>query len=490
MTELCDLGVMGLAVMGANLARNAARKGFGVALYNRHGDRTDKLMADHGHEGRFTPSKDVAGFVASLSKPRVLIIMVKAGKPVDDVIAELERHLEEGDIVIDGGNSLFTDTDRRFAALKQKKLRFIGMGVSGGEEGALEGPSMMPGGERSAYDRIAPMVTKMAAQVEGTPCAAYIGLGGAGHYVKMVHNGIEYADMQLITEAYDLFKTVYGLDASAIADIFEGWKSSDLDSYLIDITTEVLKKRDAKTGGALVDSIVDEAEQKGTGRWTAANALDLGVPLTAITEAVYARALSGRRKLRGEAERLLPHKQPGRLDASQADIDAVRDALYASKIVAYAQGFEQMTAASKDYGWDLKLGEVATIWRGGCIIRARFLNRITEAYGDGHAIPNLILEDYFRDAVLKAEPAWRRVVALAVEHGVAIPAFSSSLSYFDGLRRSRGPANLLQGLRDYFGAHTYRRLDAEGSFHTRWGQDGAEVGIAESNVPRPGTPRS
>ncbi len=490
MTELCDLGVMGLAVMGANLARNAARKGFGVALYNRHGDRTDKLMADHGHEGRFTPSKDVAGFVASLSKPRVLIIMVKAGKPVDDVIAELERHLEEGDIVIDGGNSLFTDTDRRFAALKQKKLRFIGMGVSGGEEGALEGPSMMPGGERSAYDRIAPMVTKMAAQVEGTPCAAYIGLGGAGHYVKMVHNGIEYADMQLITEAYDLFKTVYGLDASAIADIFEGWKSSDLDSYLIDITTEVLKKRDAKTGGALVDSIVDEAEQKGTGRWTAANALDLGVPLTAITEAVYARALSGRRKLRGEAERLLPHKQPGRLNASQADIDAIRDALYASKIVAYAQGFEQMTAASKDYGWDLKLGEVATIWRGGCIIRARFLNRITEAYGDGHAIPNLILEDYFRDAVIKAEPAWRRVVALAVEHGVAIPAFSSSLSYFDGLRRSRGPANLLQGLRDYFGAHTYRRLDAEGSFHTRWGQDGAEVGIAESNVPRPGTPRS
>jgi len=489
-TELCDLGVMGLAVMGANLARNAARKGFGVALYNRHGDRTDKLMADHGHEGRFTPSKDVAGFVASLSKPRVLIIMVKAGKPVDDVIAELEPHLEEGDIVIDGGNSLFTDTDRRFAALKQKKLRFIGMGVSGGEEGALEGPSMMPGGERSAYDRIAPMVTKMAAQVEGTPCAAYIGLGGAGHYVKMVHNGIEYADMQLITEAYDLFKTVYGLDASAIADIFEGWKSSDLDSYLIDITTEVLKKRDAKTGGALVDSIVDEAEQKGTGRWTAANALDLGVPLTAITEAVYARALSGRRKLRGEAERLLPHKQPGRLDASQADIDAIRDALYASKIVAYAQGFEQMTAASKDYGWDLKLGEVATIWRGGCIIRARFLNRITEAYGDGHAIPNLILEDYFRDAVIKAEPAWRRVVALAVEHGVAIPAFSSSLSYFDGLRRSRGPANLLQGLRDYFGAHTYRRLDAEGSFHTRWGQDGAEVGIAESNVPRPGTPRS
>ena len=477
MTELCDLGVMGLAVMGANLARNAARKGFGVALFNRHDSRTDSLMEEFGHEGRFTPAKDIAGFVASLARPRVMIIMVKAGKAVDDVIAELVPHLEEGDIIIDGGNSLFTDTDRRFAALKEKRLRFIGMGVSGGEEGALEGPSMMPGGEPEAYRRIEPMVTKMAAQVDGEPCATYIGPGGAGHYVKMVHNGIEYADMQLITEAYDLFKTVYGLDAPAIADIFGQWKSSELDSYLIDITTDVLKKRDARTGGAFVDSIVDEAEQKGTGRWTAANALELGVPLTAITEAVYARALSGRRKLRAEAEKLLPYRQPPGLAASQADIAAIRDALYASKIVAYAQGFEQMTAASKDYGWDLKLGEVATIWRGGCIIRARFLDRISEAYADGHAIPNLILEDYFRSAVLKAEPAWRRVVALAVEHGVAIPAFSSSLSYYDGLRRSRGPANLLQGLRDYFGAHTYRRLDAEGSFHTRWSQDGSEVSV-------------
>ena len=487
MTELCDLGVMGLAVMGANLARNAARKGFGVALYNRHGGRTDKLVEEFGHEGRFTPSKDVAGFVASLGKPRVLIIMVKAGQPVDDVIAELVPHLEEGDIVIDGGNSLFSDSDRRYAALKEKGLRFVGMGVSGGEEGALLGPSMMPGGERDAYDRIAPMVTRMAAQVEGVPCAAYIGVGGAGHYVKMVHNGIEYADMQLITEAYDLFKTVYGLDAPAIAEIFEGWKSSDLDSYLIDITTDVLKKRDARTGGSLVDSIVDEAEQKGTGRWTAANALDLGVPLTAITEAVFARALSGRRKLRGEAETLLPFRAPAGRKPSQADIDAVRDALYASKIVAYAQGFEQMTAASKDYGWDLKLGEVATIWRGGCIIRARFLDRIRDAYRASDSIPNLILEDYFRDAVLKAEPAWRTVVGLAVAHGVAIPAFSSSLSYYDGLRRSRGPANLLQGLRDYFGAHTYRRLDAEGSFHTRWSQDGSEV---RTDAPEPGTPRS
>ncbi len=488
MTDLCDIGVIGLAVMGANLARNAARKGFGVALYNRHGGRTDALVSEFGHEGRFTPSKDIAGFVASLAKPRAMIIMVKAGKPVDDVIAELLPHLEEGDIVIDGGNSLFSDSDRRYAALKEKKLRFIGMGVSGGEEGALLGPSMMPGGEKEAYDRIAPMVTRMAAQVDGEPCAAYIGLGGSGHYVKMVHNGIEYADMQLITEAYDLFKTAYGLDAAAIAEIFEGWKSSDLDSYLIDITTNVLKKRDAKTGGALVDSIVDEAEQKGTGRWTAANALDLGVPLTGITEAVFARALSGRRVLRGEAEKLLPFEAPAGSKATQADIDAVRDALYASKIIAYAQGFEQMTAASKDYGWDLKLGDVATIWRGGCIIRARFLNRIRDAYKASDDIPNLVLEEYFRDAVLKAEPAWRKVVMLAVQHGVAIPAFSSSLSYYDGLRRSRGPANLLQGLRDYFGAHTYRRLDGEGHFHTRWSQDGTEIRTDQPT--EGGTPRS
>ena len=488
MTDLCDIGVIGLAVMGANLARNAAHKGFGVALYNRTGSRTDAVMAEHGHEGRFVASHELKDFVASLAKPRAMVIMVKAGKPVDAVIDELVPLLDEGDIVIDGGNSLFSDSDRRYAALKAKGLRFIGMGVSGGEEGALLGPSMMPGGEREAYERIEPMVTKMAAQVDGEPCATYIGVGGAGHYVKMVHNGIEYADMQLITEAYDLFKTVYGLDAAAIADIFEGWKSSDLDSYLIDITTEVLKKQDAKTGRALVDSIVDEAEQKGTGRWTAANALDLGVPLTGITEAVFARALSGRRKLRGEAEKLLPFRTPPARKPSQADIDAVRDALYASKIIAYAQGFEQMTAASKDYGWDLKLGEVATIWRGGCIIRARFLNRIRDAYKASDDIANLVLEDYFRDAVLKAEPAWRKTVMLAVEHGVAIPAFSSSLSYYDGLRRSRGPANLLQGLRDYFGAHTYRRLDEEGHFHTRWSQDGSEQRTDKPT--EGGTPRS
>ena len=477
MTQLSDLGVLGLAVMGANLARNAARKGFGVALYNRHGGRTDDLVREFGQEGRFTPTKDLRGFVAALEKPRVILIMVKAGNPVDDVIDELLPYLEADDIVIDGGNSLFTDTNRRFTALKEKKVRFVGMGVSGGEEGALEGPSMMPGGERDAYARIEPMVTKMAAQVDGTPCCTYIGPGGAGHYVKMVHNGIEYADMQLITEAYDLLKSVYGLDASAIAKIFAQWKTGDLDSYLIEITAAVLNKRDERTGGALVDAILDEAEQKGTGRWTARNALDLGVPLTGITEAVYARVLSGQRALRAEAEKQLPRKSAPARKPQQGDVDAIRDALYASKIIAYAQGFEQMTAASKEYGWNLRLGAVATIWRGGCIIRARFLDRIVEAYKAEGAIPNLVLQDYFRDAVLRAEKSWRQVVGLAVEHGVAIPAFSSSLSYYDGLRRSRGPANLLQGLRDYFGAHTYRRLDAEGSFHTRWAQDGQEVPV-------------
>jgi 6-phosphogluconate dehydrogenase len=476
MTDLADIGVLGLSTMGANLARNAARKGFGVAVYNRHGGRTDELISAHGGEGRFTPSKTIPEFVASLARPRAMIIMVKAGKPVDDVIEELAPHLEEGDIIIDGGNSLFTDTSRRFHALAEKRLRFVGMGVSGGEEGALEGPSMMPGGDRQGYARIEPIVTKMAAQVDGAPCCAYIGPEGAGHYVKMVHNGIEYADMQLITEAYDLFKTVYGLDAQAIARIFDEWNKGELDSYLIEITAAVLRKRDS-TGGALVDAIVDEAEQKGTGRWTAQSALDLGVPLTSITEAVYARALSGRRAHRIAAEKLFPHPAIAPRKPTKADIDAIQDALYASKIVAYAQGFEQMTAASEQFKWDLKLGEVSSLWRGGCIIRARFLKRIREAYDSGEAVPNLLLQSYFHDAVVQAEPAWRRVVSLAVEQGVPVPAFASSLAYYDGLRRARGPANILQGLRDYFGAHTYRRLDRQGSFHTRWGQDGSEISV-------------
>ena len=477
MAELADIGVLGLAVMGANLARNAARKGFGVALYNRHADRTDALVKEHGTEGRFLPAKELKTFVAAIRPPRPIIIMVKAGAPVDAVIDELVPHLDKGDIVIDGGNSQYTDTNRRAATLKGKGLRFVGMGVSGGEEGALLGPSMMPGGEREAYSRIEPIVRKMAAQVEGTPCVTYIGPEGAGHYVKMVHNGIEYADMQLIAEAYDLLKSVYGLSADAIAEIFAEWKKGDLDSYLIEITAEVLRKKDA-TGGALVDNIVDEAEQKGTGRWAVQSALDLGVPLTTITEAVFARALSARREGRIAAEKLIAHAPAATRKATPGDIDAIRDGLYASKIVAYAQGFEEMAVASAEFGWNLNLGELAMIWRGGCIIRARLLHRIREAYQADASAPNLLLHQFFRDAVKKAEPNWRKMAALAVECGVPIPAFSSALAYYDGMRRARGPANLLQGLRDYFGAHTYARLDRPGKFHTQWAQDGTEVPVA------------
>ncbi|WP_029350430.1 NADP-dependent phosphogluconate dehydrogenase [Bosea sp. 117] len=475
MAELADIGVYGLATMGANLARNAAGKGFGVAVYNRNPARTQALIAEHGGEGRFAPAEGIAEFVAVIARPRPIMIMVKAGAPVDDVIAELLLHLDPGDIIIDGGNSLFTDTKRRHDALKEQGFRFLGVGVSGGEEGALTGPSMMPGGEREAYDRVAPIFTRMAAQVDAEPCCTYIGPDGAGHYVKMVHNGIEYADMQLIAEAYDLLKTLYGLEAPAIADIFAEWNKGELDSYLIESTAEVLRKVDAATGRPLVDVITDEAEQKGTGLWTAKSALDLGVPLTAITEAVFARVLSSRRAQRIEAEKLLAHPAPVIKAPTAEDIAAIRDGLYASKIIAYAQGFQEMAVASTEYGWDLRFGELATIWRGGCIIRARFLNRIREAYAGGGEVVNLLFEPYFRDAVTKAEPNWRRVVVRAVEAGVPVPAFSSALAYYDGLRRARGPANLLQGLRDYFGAHTYGRLDRPGKFHTRWAQDGTEV---------------
>ncbi|MGI4745248.1 MAG: NADP-dependent phosphogluconate dehydrogenase [Janthinobacterium lividum] len=472
---MADIGVTGLAVMGANLARNAAHKGFRVALNNRSNEKTEKLLAEHGDEGSFVGSSTIAEFVASLAKPRVVLIMVKAGKPVDDVIDELLEHMEPEDIIVDGGNSLFEDTRRREKTVSDRGLHYVGMGVSGGEEGALEGPSMMPGGTRQAWERIAPMFTKMAVSVDGTPCCALMGPDGAGHYVKMVHNGIEYADMQLITEAYDLLRTVYGRSAAEIGEIFAGWKTGDLDSYLIEITATVLRKQDPQGKGALVDMIRDEAEQKGTGRWTAQSALELGVPITAITEAVFARALSGRPAQRKAAEAALGGLRGKTLEAGQAEIDKIRDALYASKIVAYAQGFEQLTVASKQYDWDLDLGLIATIWRGGCIIRASFLDRIREGYASHPDAQSLLLQEYFSTAVLKAEQAWRDVVVLAVQHGVAVPAFASSLAYYDGLRRARGPANLLQGLRDYFGAHTYRRTDQEGSFHIRWSQDGTEI---------------
>ncbi len=469
------IGVTGLAVMGASLARNIAGRGFPVAVHNRTTARTREFIEAHGDEGAFTAAETLQELVAALERPRRIIVMVKAGAPVDDVIGELAPLLDEDDILIDAGNSHFVDTRRRTQECAQRGLRFMGVGVSGGEEGALLGPSIMPGGDPSAYAEVAEILTAIAAQVDGTPCCTHIGPDGAGHYVKMVHNGIEYADIQLIAEADDLLSHVAGLGAPAIAKVFDEWNSGDLESFLIEITSTVLAKTDERTGAPLVDVIADRAEQKGTGRWTAQDALELGVPLTVITEAVFARALSALRDERVAASTTLGGPKPGGGEDVTDLVDDIRHALYASKVVAYAQGFAQLRAASIAHDWDLDLGALATIWRGGCIIRAQFLNRIRDAFAEHPDLDNLLMVPYFTHAVADAQDAWRRVVVRATEQGVAIPSFASSLSYYDGYRRERGPANLIQGLRDFFGAHTYRRVDAEGSFHTRWGQDGTEV---------------
>ncbi len=461
--------------MGANLARNIARRDVPVALHNRSPARTHALVDEHGGEGAFTPADDLRAFVDALERPRRIIVMVKAGPPVDAVIDDLAPLLDRGDIVIDAGNSHFADTRRRTQACRERGLRFLGTGVSGGEEGALLGPSIMPGGEREAYAEVEEVFTTIAAQVDGTPCCTYVGPDGAGHYVKMVHNGIEYADMQLIAEAYDLLRYGVGLPVGDIAGIFGEWNTGDLESFLIEITATVLAKQDAATGGPLVDVILDQAEQKGTGRWTSQDALDLGVPLTGITEAVFARSLSALGDQRAVAAGRLAGPKPGDASVPDSFVDDVRKALYASKVVAYAQGFEQMAAASRSYEWDLQLGDMATIWRGGCIIRARFLDRIKDAYAEQPDTANLLLMPYFAEAVADAQDAWRSVIGRAAELGIAAPAFSSSLAYYDGYRRERGPASLIQGLRDLFGAHTYRRTDRDGAFHTRWAQDGQEV---------------
>jgi len=473
-TGASRIGVTGLAVMGANLARNIARRGVPIAVHNRTAARTKEFIEAHGDEGAFTAAESLEDFVAALETPRRIIVMVKAGPPVDGVISELTPLLDDGDIIIDAGNSHFPDTKRRTEECATHGLRFMGIGVSGGEEGALLGPSIMPGGDTHAYAEVEEILTSIAAVVDGTPCCVHVGPDGAGHYVKMVHNGIEYADIQLIAEAYDLLTHVAGLSAPAVATIFEEWNSGDLESFLIEITAKVLAKTDERSGGPLVDVILDQAGQKGTGTWTAIDALNLGVPLTGITEAVFARGLSSLRDERSAASTALAGPTPaGQADASF--VDDIRQALYASKVVAYAQGFAQMRAASIAEGWDLDLGAMATIWRGGCIIRAQFLNRIRDAYVEHPDLDNLLMVPYFTEAVANAQDAWRRVVATATAQGVPIPAFASSLAYYDGYRRERGPANLIQGLRDYFGAHTYKRIDTEGSFHTRWGQDGTEV---------------
>jgi 6-phosphogluconate dehydrogenase len=469
-----EIGVTGLAVMGANLARNIARRGVPVAVHNRTTSRMQHFLEAYGSEGAFTGAESLEDFVGALARPRRIIAMVKAGEAVDHLLDELVPLLEDGDIVIDGGNSHFADTRRRTARCREAGLRFLGTGVSGGEEGALTGPSIMPGGSRDAYAEVEEVFTTIAAQVDGTPCCTYIGDDGAGHYVKMVHNGIEYADMQLIAEAYDLMRHGVGLSVPEIAETFREWNEGDLESFLIEITAIVLAKTDEATGEPLVDVILDQAEQKGTGRWTSQDALEQGVPLTGITEAVFARSLSALGDQRRAAAGQLHGPTPGERTVPADLLDDIRDALYASKVIAYAQGFEQMAAASERYGWELDLGAMATIWRGGCIIRARFLDRIREGYEQHPDTANLLLVPYFRDAVADAQDAWRRVIATAVELGVAVPAFSSALAYYDGYRRERVPASLIQGLRDLFGAHTYRRTDRDGTFHTLWGGDGSE----------------
>ncbi len=472
-----QIGVTGLAVMGSNVARNFARHGYTVALHNRSVAKTDALLEEHGSDGNFVRTETVAEFLAALEKPRRVLIMVKAGEATDAVIEELADAMEPGDIIIDGGNALYTDTIRREKAMAERDLHFVGAGISGGEEGALNGPSIMPGGPAESYKSLGPLLEEISAHVDGVPCCTHIGPDGSGHFVKMVHNGIEYSDMQLIGEAYQLLRDGLGKSADEIADVFDEWNESELDSFLVEITAQVLRQKDEKTGKPLVDVILDEAEQKGTGRWTVKSALDLGVPVTGIAEAVFARALSGSVEQRKATTELASGDLSGRPDDEKQFIEDVRQALYASKIIAYAQGFNQIQAGSNEYDWSITPGDLATIWRGGCIIRAKFLNRIKEAFDDDPDLPTLIVAPYFRSAIESAIDSWRRVVVAATQLGVPIPGFSSALSYYDALRTERLPAALTQGLRDFFGAHTYGRVDEDHDkkFHTLWSGDHSEV---------------
>ncbi len=469
----CDIGLIGLAVMGENLVLNMESKGFSVAVFNRTTAVTDKFAAERGAGKNILPTRTMEEFVGALSKPRKAMIMVKAGAPVDAVIGQLAPLLEPGDVIIDGGNSLFTDTQRRCQELEAKGIHFVGCGVSGGEEGALKGPSMMPGGSKESWEIIAPIFRKIAAQVDGEPCCRYMGPDGAGHYVKMVHNGIEYGDMQLICEAYAILKDVLGMDAARLAETFAEWNKGDLDSYLIDITAQIFRKTDSETGQPLVDVILDKAGQKGTGLWTLQSALRQSIVISTINAAVEARVISSRKEERVAASEILPAPKvsPFKGNADRL-VRAVQDALYASKIISYAQGMELLRAASKEFNWNLNLGDIATIWRGGCIIRAKFLNRIKQAYKRDPALQNLLLDRYFTRIIKKAQKNWRTAVAAAIKQGVAVPAFSASLAYFDSYRQARLPANLLQAQRDFFGAHTYERVDKPGVFHTEWLEGG------------------
>ena len=474
-----NIGVVGLAVMGSNLARNlASREGNSVAIFNRSYEKTETLLAEHP-EAEFVASKTYAEFAASLSTPRTALVMVQAGKGTDAVIDELLAVFEPGDIIVDGGNALFTDTIRREKAVRETGINFVGAGISGGEEGALLGPSIMPGGSDESWVTLGPILKSIAAVAEGEPCVTHVGHDGAGHFVKMIHNGIEYADMQLIAEAYDLIRRGTGKTPTEISDIFTEWNRGELESYLIEITAEVLKQVDASTGRPLVDVILDQAGSKGTGVWTVQTALDLGIPVSGIAEAVFARSLSSKPAQR-EAAASLPGPSSHVAGDDDSFIEDVRLALYASKVIAYSQGFDAIVAGAEQYDWNIQKGEIAKIWRGGCIIRARFLNRITEAYAENPGLVALVTAPFFVDVMTKTQDAWRRVVSGAAQSGIPIPAFSSSLAYYDGLRADRLPAALVQGQRDFFGAHTYKRIDKEGTFHTLWSGDRTEIESAGS----------
>ncbi|MFD5099966.1 NADP-dependent phosphogluconate dehydrogenase [Streptomyces albidochromogenes] len=477
MSDKAQIGVTGLAVMGSNLARNFARNGLTVAVHNRTAARTRALVEEFGDEGAFVPAESAEDFVAALERPRRLILMVKAGEPTDAVIREFAPLLEPGDVVIDGGNAHFADTRRRERELRELGIHFVGTGVSGGEEGALHGPSIMPGGSAEAYASLGPLLERIAAKAkDGAPCVTHIGPDGAGHFVKMVHNGIEYADMQLIAEAYHLLRSVAGYSPEQISRTFRSWNTGRLDSYLIEITAEVLSHIDDATDEPFVDVVADEAEQKGTGRWTVQIALDLGVPVPGIAEAVFARSLSGHTELR-RASGELPGPAAAPLGEAEAAAfaDQVEQALYASKIVSYTQGFHQIRVGSETYGWGIDLGAVAAVWRAGCIIRAAFLDRIRAAYDAEPGLVSLLSDKGFTEEIGAAQEDWRAVVAGAALRGVPTPGFSAALAYYDALRAQRLPAALTQGQRDFFGAHSYRRTDREGAFHTLWGGDRSEV---------------
>ncbi|CPG38627.1 NADP-dependent phosphogluconate dehydrogenase [Burkholderia pseudomallei] len=466
------IGVVGLAVMGRNLALNIESRGYAVSVYNRSREKTDELIAEFP-DRKLVPAHTLEAFVASLETPRRILLMVKAGEATDATIAALKPLLDKGDVLIDGGNTHFTDTIRRNQELAQAGLHFIGTGVSGGEEGALRGPPIMPGGQRDAYDLVEPILEQIAAKApaDGEPCVAYMGPDGAGHYVKMVHNGIEYGDMQLIAESYAVLKQVAGLTNDELGAVYAEWNQGELDSYLIEITAKIFGKKDDETGEHLVDVILDRAAQKGTGKWTSQNALDLGVPLPLITESVFARVLSSLKAQRVAASEVLSGPSPAPLEGDRAAfVESVRRALYLSKVISYAQGFAQLDTASKEYGWNLDLGTIAKIFRAGCIIRARFLQKITDAYAKNAALANLLLDPYFQDIAANYQSALRDVVIAAVKAGVPVPAFASAVAYFDSYRSARLPANLVQAQRDFFGAHTFERTDKPGSFHASWAE--------------------